>query len=131
MSFVRYLACAPFFALFLTAATGGSATLIQQCGTASWYALTSQTASGEMANPEAMTAAHRSLPLGTRVRVENLENGRKLDLRINDRGPYIKGRIIDVTRAAADRLGFEEDGIVRVRVTALSASKRNQVRACS
>jgi len=131
MRFVRYLACAPFFALFLSISTTGSATLIQQCGTASWYALTSQTASGEMANPEAMTAAHRSLPLGTRVRVENLDNGRRLDLRINDRGPFITGRIIDVTRAAANRLGFEEDGITRVRVTALTPSRRPAARDCS
>ena len=131
MSFVRYLVCAPFFAIFLSITTVASATLIQQCGTASWYALTSQTANGEMADPEAMTAAHRSLPLGTRVRVENLDNGRRLELRINDRGPFIEGRIIDVTRAAADRLGFKEQGITRLRVTALPSARQGASRGCS
>lgn len=87
-----------------------------QVGRASWYALTSITASGERANPEAMTAAHRTLPLGTWVRVLNLENGRAALLRINDRGPYVDGRIIDVTRAAARRLGFVEKGVTRVSV---------------
>ena len=131
MRFVRYFVCAPVFALFLGIATAASATLIQQCGTASWYALTTPTANGETADPEAMTAAHPSLPLGTRVRVENLDNGRRLNLRINDRGPYIKGRIIDVTRAAADRLGFKEQGITRLRVTALPSARKSASRACS
>jgi len=131
MSFVRYFVCAPLFTILLSCATAASASLIQQCGTASWYALTSQTANGEMANPEAMTAAHRSLPLGTRVRVENLDNGTRLELRINDRGPFIKGRIIDVTRAAAERLGFKEDGLTRLRVTALPSARQGASRACS
>jgi rare lipoprotein A len=131
MNFVRYFVCAPLFAILLSGATAAYGALIQQCGTASWYALTSQTANGEMANPEAMTAAHPSLPLGTRVRVENLDNGRRLELRINDRGPFIKGRIIDVTRAAADRLGFKDKGITRLRVTALPSARQGRSRACS
>ena len=131
MSFVRYFVRASVFALFLSVATAASATLIQQCGTASWYALTSPTANGETADPEAMTAAHPSLPLGTRVRVENLDNGRWLNLRINDRGPYIRGRIIDVTRAAANRLGFKDKGITRLRVTALPSARQGAARACS
>jgi len=130
MSFVRYFVCAPLFAILLSG-TAAYGALIQQCGTGSWYALTSQTANGEMANPEAMTAAHPSLPLGTRVRVENLDNGRRLELRINDRGPFIKGRIIDVTRAAADRLGFKDKGITRLRVTALPSARQSKSCACS
>ena len=88
-------------------------------GIASWYGGRfhgRQTASGERFDQGAMTAAHTTLPLGTRVRVTNLENGRSLLLRINDRGPFIRGRIIDVSRAAAAKLGFERKGLARVRV---------------
>ena len=61
-----------------------------QCGSASWYALTSRTASGERANPNTLTAAHRTLPFGSKVRVENLKNGRRGSVdRINDRGPFL------------------------------------------
>jgi len=107
-------------ALALGASAGPATTqqgFIQQCGRASWYELTSQTANGETANPEGLTVAHKSLPFGTVVRVENLENGRQLQLRVNDRGPYIKGRIVDVTRAAAGRLGFQYQGTARVRIS--------------
>ncbi|MCT4654656.1 MAG: septal ring lytic transglycosylase RlpA family protein [Cohaesibacter sp.] len=88
----------------------------QQCGKASWYALTSKTASGEYANPKKMTAAHRSLRFGTKVRVKNMRNGKVVTLRINDRGPFVKGRIIDVTKAAAGRLGFINAGTANVCV---------------
>ena len=91
-----------------------------ETGRASWYALTSRTASGEWCDPSAMTAAHPSLPFGTRVKVENLDNGRSVIVRINDRGPFVSGRIIDLTRAAADRLGFLRRGIADVRLTVLS-----------
>ncbi|HEX9905425.1 MAG TPA: septal ring lytic transglycosylase RlpA family protein [Propylenella sp.] len=91
-----------------------------QSGKASWYALTSRTASGERCDPGAMTAAHRSLPFGTKVKVENLNNGRSVVLRINDRGPFIKGRVIDVTKAAAAKLGFLKAGTVPVKLTVLS-----------
>lgn len=93
-----------------------------QCGGASWYAMTSRTASGETANPDAMAAAHRTLPFGTRVKVENLRNGRSVIVRINDRGPFVRGRVIDVTRAAAARLGFVNHGTTRVRITAIDGS---------
>jgi rare lipoprotein A len=66
----------------------------------------SRTASGERLSPGAMTAAHRSLPFGTRVRVTNQRNGRSAVVRINDRGPFVRGRVIDVTPAAARALGF-------------------------
>lgn len=84
------------------------------CGEASWYALTSITASGERMNPDGMTAAHLTLPLGTEVKVTNPANGRSVQLRINDRGPYVKGRLIDVSRAAAGKLGFITKGVTEV-----------------
>jgi rare lipoprotein A len=90
-----------------------------QCGSASWYALTSRTASGERANPNTLTAAHRTLPFGSKVRVENLKNGRSVVVRINDRGPFSGGRVIDVTRAAASSLGFVSAGTAKVRLTVL------------
>lgn len=96
------------------AATGAIFAAGKQCGSASWYALHSRTASGQMMNPNAMTAAHRTLPFGTKVRVVNQHNGRELVLTINDRGPFIKGRIIDVSRAAAEKLGFRNAGHVKV-----------------
>jgi len=88
-----------------------------QCGNASWYAMTSKTASGERANPSALTAAHRTLPFGTKVRVENRRNGRAVVVRINDRGPFVRGRVIDVSRAAAAKLGFVNAGTAPVRVS--------------
>jgi rare lipoprotein A len=87
-------------------------------GHASWYALHSRTASGEMMNPSAMTAAHRSLPFGTKVLVENLSNGKSVLVTINDRGPFIAGRIIDVSKAAASSLGMLGSGTARVSVSA-------------
>lgn len=77
------------------------------------------TASGERFNQNAMTAAHRRLPLGSRVRVTNLANGAAVTLRINDRGPFVRGRIIDVSRGAAGQLGFVARGLARVRVERL------------
>lgn len=86
----------------------------KQCGSASWYALTSITASGERMNPSAMTAAHRSLPFGSMVTVTNLKNGRSVTVRINDRGPFIRGRVIDLSKAAARKLGFIRAGHTKV-----------------
>ncbi len=91
----------------------------EQTGHASWYALRSRTANGEMMNPSALTAAHRSLPFGTRVLVRNLDNGRSVVVRINDRGHFIKGRIIDVSKAAASNLGMIRSGAARVQVSVL------------
>jgi rare lipoprotein A len=90
-----------------------------QVGYASYYARAHQgrrTASGERFDMDAMTAAHRTLPFGTRVRVTNLANGRHTIVRINDRGPFKKKRIIDLSYAAARELGAVRTGIVRVRV---------------
>ncbi len=92
-------------------------------GTASWYGPKYHgrtTASGERFDMEALTAAHRTLPFGTRVRVTNLLNGRKLVLKVNDRGPFIAGRVLDVSRRAARELGFLEAGLAEVRIEVLS-----------
>jgi len=88
-----------------------------QCGKAAWYDLGGQTASGERSDGSALAAAHRTLPFGTRVRVENLSNGREVIVKINDRGPFVGGRVIDVTRAAAEELGMIKSGIAKVRVS--------------
>lgn len=88
-----------------------------QCGKASWYSAGSRTANGERMNASALAAAHRSLPFGTRVKVENLSNGRSVVVRINDRGPFIGGRVIDLTRGAAEQIGMIKSGVARVKVT--------------
>jgi rare lipoprotein A len=93
-------------------------------GIASWYGEPfhgRRTASGETYDMEAPTAAHRTLPFGTVVRVENLETGRSTTLRINDRGPYVSGRTIDVSRRGARELDMLGSGIAPVRVTVLQA----------
>lgn len=90
-----------------------------QRGLASWYGPGfhgEPTAQGELFDMHALTAAHRSLPLGTRVRVTNLENGRSVVVRINDRGPYKRGVIIDLSRRAAGQIGMIRDGRVQVEV---------------
>ncbi len=92
-------------------------------GTASYYGSRhhgKRTASGEPFNQNAMTAAHRSLPFGTRVKVTNLNNDRSVVVRINDRGPHTRGRLIDLSRAAAEKLGMIRSGTARVRVQSLS-----------
>lgn len=88
-----------------------------QCGKASWYKMGHKTASGERMNAKALAGAHRTLPFGTKVRVENLGNGRSVVVRINDRGPFVRGRVIDVTQGAAERLGMIRSGVARVKVT--------------
>src|SRR5262245_9222133 len=79
-----------------------------------------RTASGERLDPDELTAAHRTLPFGTRVRVTNLANGKRVVVRINDRGPFKKGRVLDVTPAAARRLGFTQAGLAHVRLDVLT-----------
>jgi rare lipoprotein A len=116
MAFVRVFALLAFVATSWAAMPSGASA---ETGRASWYALTSKTASGERCNPNALTAAHRTLPFGTKVKVENLKNGRAVVVRINDRGPFVGGRIIDLTKAAADRLGFVRAGTAKVRLTVL------------
>ncbi|XGB41128.1 MAG: septal ring lytic transglycosylase RlpA family protein [Nodosilinea sp. LVE1205-7] len=91
-------------------------------GTASWYGpgLHGQrSASGEMFNENALTAAHRTLPFGTRVRVTNLNTGQQVVVRINDRGPFSHGRLIDLSSAAAARVGIRAAGVGRVALEVL------------
>lgn len=95
-----------------------------QTGIASWYQMGHTTANGERYNPDGMTAAHRSLPFGTVVEVKNLNNGRTVRLRINDRGPFVGGRIIDVSRGGARKLGLIGSGTARVKVTTLYSGNR-------
>ncbi|WP_315922581.1 septal ring lytic transglycosylase RlpA family protein [Mesorhizobium sp. SP-1A] len=85
-------------------------------GKASWYKCCSRTANGERFNPDGLTAAHRSLPFGTKVRVENVRTGQAVVVRINDRGPFSKNRIIDLSRGAANRIGLINSGVSTVRL---------------
>lgn len=94
-----------------------------ETGTASFYGARhhgKRTASGEPFNQHGLTAAHRSLPFGTRVKVTNLKNDRSVVVRINDRGPHTRGRLIDLSKAAAQQLDMIRSGTARVRVQSLS-----------
>jgi peptidoglycan lytic transglycosylase len=91
-----------------------------EVGTASWYGSDFQgrlTSNGEVYDMNRLSGAHPTLPLPSLVRVTNLENGRSIVVRINDRGPFVRDRIIDLSKAAAERLGFHSKGTARVRVT--------------
>jgi rare lipoprotein A len=88
-------------------------------GIASFYWQPQRVAAGGWFNPNAMTAAHKSLPFGTKVRVTHLGNGKSVDVKINDRGPYIAGRIIDLSKAAAGVIGMQGQGVAKVKVTVL------------
>ena len=95
---------------------------VVQKGKASYYARSFQgkeTASGETFNQNELVAAHKTLPFDTRVEVTNLENGKQGTVRINDRGPFKPGRIIDLSRVAANRIDLLEDGIAPVRIETL------------
>ena len=86
-------------------------------GKASYYSMNgNKTASGSRFHASNMTAAHRTLPFGTPVRVTNLENGRSVLVTINDRGPFVRGRVIDVSTRAADMLAFRSRGVAHVRI---------------
>jgi rare lipoprotein A len=96
----------------------------EQEGVASWYGRKfhgRKTSNGEVYDMYAVSAAHKTLPLGTYVRVRNLDNNRTLDVRINDRGPFVRGRIIDLSYAAAKALDVVDKGTAPVRITALGA----------
>ena len=91
-------------------------------GQASWYGPGfhgKKTASGEIFDQGKLTAAHKTLPLGTKAKVTNLENGNTVEVEINDRGPYVGQRVIDLSRAAANALGFVESGLTLVRIEPL------------
>lgn len=100
----------------------------KEVGTASWYGPdfhAKRTANGEKYDMHSLTAAHRTLPLPSIVRVTNLENGRSLVVRVNDRGPYARNRIIDVSKKVAQLLGFLEQGTAKVRVEVLEKESKN------
>jgi rare lipoprotein A len=107
------------FASALIGAALASGTASAQSGIASVYGY-GRTASGEHVSPGALTAAHRTLPFGTMVRVTNRSSGRSVVVRINDRGPFVRGRIIDLTPAAARALGFS--GLANVEVNVVGRS---------
>ncbi|MCH2549364.1 MAG: septal ring lytic transglycosylase RlpA family protein [Alphaproteobacteria bacterium] len=99
-----------------------------ETGIASWYGPKFHgklTANGELFDQNLITAAHRTLPMPSAVRITNLENGRALNIRVNDRGPFARGRIIDVSRRGAQLLGFERKGTTKVKVEFLSKESRN------
>ena len=104
-----------------------------QCGTASWYGLEAGTrrADGGSVDASALTAAHRSLPFGTKVKVENLDNGRVATVEINDRGPFTHARVIDVSKGVAAQLDFVGDGVARVRITTLQGIEEEKEIAAS
>ncbi len=101
---------------------GAHESALTQKGKASYYSRSFQgkpTASGEPFDQNELVAAHKTLPFDTRVRVTNLENGKKVTVRINDRGPYKPGRIIDLSRVAANRIDLLDDGVAPVRIETL------------
>jgi len=109
--------------LLFTMIVGGVSGQVQT-GKASFYADKfegSQTASGEKYKHNKLTAAHKSLPFGTKVRLTNLANNQTVEVTINDRGPYVEDRIVDVSRAAAEQLGFVNNGLAEVRLEVIDA----------
>ena len=102
--------------LVLALAGTGAAPVMAQTGIASVYSEGRHTASGERFNPGALTAAHRTLPFGSRVRVTNRRNGRSVVVRITDRGPFVRGRIIDLTPAGARAIGMSGLAPVNVQI---------------
>src|ERR1700744_3078076 len=102
------------YCLVLAWPLGGPATADSWTGKASYYDYKGRTASGQ--KPGALTAAHRTLPFGTRLKVTNLSNKRSTLVIVSDRGPFLQSRIIDVSRAAANALGFADRGVAQVRI---------------
>src|SRR6056297_561279 len=99
-----------------------------ETGYASWYGgkfQGRQTASGEIFDTNKLTAAHKSLSFGTVVEVTNLDNGKSIEVRINDRGPFVEGRIIDLSRAAATKIGMMSTGIAPVKVEIVRSALNN------
>ncbi len=98
-----------------------------QYGKASWYGGKfhgKKTASGERFNKYEFTAAHRKLPFGTIIRVTNISNGKDVYVRVNDRGPFVKGRILDLSLASAEALHFNRRGVIRVKIEIISLPNR-------
>ncbi|MEO1251466.1 MAG: septal ring lytic transglycosylase RlpA family protein [Pseudomonadota bacterium] len=100
-----------------TSGNGGARSSASECGGASYYADSlagNSTASGEPYTPTQLTAAHKTLPFGTIVRVERADTGASVEVRVNDRGPFTAGRVIDLSRAAAERIDLIRDGVADV-----------------
>lgn len=100
-------------------------------GLASWYGVPyhgRKTANGETYDMHGLTAAHRTLPFGARVRVERTDTGRHVNVRINDRGPFVKGRVIDLSKGAAERIGMRAKGVARVRLIPLRMPPETRAR---
>ncbi|MGN7739173.1 septal ring lytic transglycosylase RlpA family protein [Pseudomonas sp. 22526] len=120
----RLLACLALFSLLAGCASHDiDPRGYDKTGVASYYGAKhhgKRTASGAPFNQHGMTAAHRELPFGTRVKVTNLKNDKSVVVRINDRGPHTRGRLIDLSRAAAQQLGMIRSGTAKVRVQAIS-----------
>jgi rare lipoprotein A len=116
----RILAALFACAFLMPVAAHMSAPAKAQVGMASYYKSGRKTANGERFNPNGFTAAHRSLKFGTRVRVTNLRNGRSVVVRINDRGPFVGGRIIDLAYGAAMAVGLHNSGVAKVTVAVLN-----------
>ncbi len=117
---IRVLAIASAFAAIGITAAEARTVVRPQAGVASWYGPGFHgrtTANGERFNTHALTAAHRTLPFGTKVRVTNKNNGRSVVVRINDRGPYVGGRVIDLSNASARALGMS--GLAKVSLARL------------
>ena len=108
-----------FVALALSLSFLSSAQALPIYGMASFYKSGKVTANGEAFNPHGLTAAHRSLPFGTIVRVENVNNGKSVVVRINDRGPFIDGRVIDLSLGAAKAVGLVDRGVGKVKIDIL------------
>lgn len=103
----------------LSASTWSNVADAAQTGMASYYKHGKRTANGEKFNPHGLTAAHRTLPFGSRVLVTNLKNGKSVVVRINDRGPFSRGRVIDLSYGAAQVVGLTQLGVAKVKVVPL------------
>ena len=102
---------------------------VQQVGKASWYGPYhdgKETASGEIFDPDKLTAAHPTLPLGSTATVTNLETGKSVKVKITDRGPYVKGRKIDLSQAAAKKIGMTKAGVAKVKIVATTPQRKRK-----
>ena len=127
MVFLLY-AAAPTGPFSLSASEGEASRAFSQTGYASWYGGKFQgrpTASGEIFDTNKLTAAHKRLPFGTWVKVTNLTNGKSVVVRINDRGPFVKGRIIDLSRAAAEQIEMLGSGVAKVGISVISGNEKS------
>lgn len=118
--------------LFFSVILPGSSWAYQEVGMASWYSDTfhnRKTASGERYDKNKLTGAHNTLPFGTKVRVTRLDNGKSVVITINDRGPHIRGRIVDLSRKAAEKIGLIDDGVTKVRLTTLHNKEKSDSHA--